>query len=86
MASHGEGHVPGYTPARTNEGWGAALFICALTAALALTAFVIHSKTYTNPVDPRSPDRGRPEAVHEAPAHDAPAAHGAAPAAPAPQH
>lgn len=81
MASHGEGHVPGYTPARTNEGWGAALFICALTAALALTAFVIHTRTYQDPTDPRSADRGRaPAVVHEAPSA------GAATAAPAEQH
>lgn len=77
MASHGEGHVPGYTPAKTNEGWGAALFICALTAALALTAFVIHVKTFEDPIDPRSADRGRAPVSHEAPAHGA---------APATQH
>lgn len=71
MASHGEGHRPGYTPAKTKEGLGAALFICGLTAALALTAFVIHKKTYTDPIDPRSPSRARAEVVHEAPAPDA---------------
>lgn len=81
MASHGEGHVPGYTPAKTNEGWGAALFICALTAALALSAFVIHVKTFEDPIDPRSADRGRaPAVVHEAPAT------GAHATAPADQH
>ena len=69
MASHGEGHVPGYTPAKTNEGWGAALFICALTAALAVMAFVIHTNTFEDPIDPRSADRGRAPAVHEAAAH-----------------
>ncbi len=71
MASHGEGHVAGYTPARTNEGWGAAIFICLLTAALALSAYVIHVKTYEDFTDPRSRDLSRPAAVHEAPAASA---------------
>lgn len=68
MASHGEGHVVGYTPAKTNEGWGAAIFICVLTASLALMAYVIHVKTYEDFTDPRSRNMARPAAVHEAPA------------------
>lgn len=71
MASNGEGHVVGYTPAKTNEGWGAALFICALTAALAITAYVIHVNTYEDFTDPRSRDLGRPGTTYEAPANSA---------------
>jgi len=56
MATHGERHVVGYKPADTNQGWGAALFICALTTALAISAFVIHKQTYKDPTDPRTPN------------------------------
>lgn len=65
MATHGEGHVVGYTPANTNQGWGAALFICALTAAMAIGAFVIHKQTYRDPTDPRSPSLHRMVAGEE---------------------
>ena len=51
MASHGEVHVPGYKPFR-KEGWGVALFICLLTLAVWITAFMIHRATYKHPMDP----------------------------------
>ena len=34
------------------QGWGAAAITCALTAALAFTAFTIHKNTYRHPRDP----------------------------------
>ena len=34
------------------QGWGAAAITCALTAALAFTAYTIHNKTYLHPRDP----------------------------------
>ncbi len=33
-------------------GWGAATITCALTAALAFTAYTIHKNTYLHPRDP----------------------------------
>lgn len=39
-----------YNP--NNKGWGAAAITCALTAALAFTAFTIHKNTYRHPRDP----------------------------------
>ena len=52
MASHGGGHVAGYTPAKTNEGWGTALLVCALAVALWIMAWMIHRNTYQDPMDP----------------------------------
>lgn len=31
------------------QGWGAAAVTCLLTAALAITAFLIHERTYQSP-------------------------------------
>lgn len=39
-----------YDPNR--EGWGFASVICIITAALAFTAYTIHSNTYRHPRDP----------------------------------
>lgn len=39
-----------YNPNR--EGWGFASVVCLLTAALAITAYTIHSNTYRHPRDP----------------------------------
>ena len=80
MASHGEGHVVGYTPADTNQGWGVAAFICLLTAALVVMAFVVHARTYHEPSDPRSPSMARQEAGGDATeiTHGAAAEHGPA--------
>jgi hypothetical protein len=66
MASHGGGHVAGYTPAKTNQGWGIALLVCALAVGLWVTAWVIHRNTYQHPLDPLAPPGHTPAA--EAPA------------------
>ena len=55
MASHGGGHVPGYTPANTNQGWGFALFVILLTVACWVGAWTIHRNTYRAPTDPLAP-------------------------------
>ena len=34
------------------QGWAAAALTCAMTAALAFTAFTIHKNTYRHPRDP----------------------------------
>ena len=71
MATHGGGHVAGYTPARTNQGWGIALLVCLLAVALWIMAWTIHRNTYRNPMDPLAPaGTGHP------PAPGAPAAGG----------
>ncbi|HEU4628398.1 MAG TPA: hypothetical protein VFS08_01595 [Gemmatimonadaceae bacterium] len=87
MALHGaEGHVVGYTPARTNRGWGVALFICLLTASLWTMAWLVNRNTYENPRDPLSP--GSEQSMEERgghaqgaePAQGGAPEHGAAPA------
>ena len=55
MATHGGGHVAGYTPARTNQGWGIALLVVLLAVALWITAWTIHRNTYRAPTDPLAP-------------------------------
>ena len=61
MATHGGGHVPGYKPAHTNQGWGIALLVCALAVALWITAWTIHRNTYRHPLDPLAPLSGQSE-------------------------
>ena len=66
-----------YNP--NNKGWGAAAITCALTAALAFTAFTIHKNTYRHPRDPmatqvyherdgKAVDHGAAKAEEHAPA------------------
>jgi hypothetical protein len=42
-------HVPANN---TRQGWGVALFVVLLTAALDFGAYMIHKATYRNPVHP----------------------------------
>ncbi|GEM_PF-3461768 len=46
------GHTGRYIPFPGPQGWGAAAFICILTAALYFAAFEIHKATYRDPRDP----------------------------------
>lgn len=56
MAEHrSEQRVERRVEANFNQGWGAALFIVVLTAALWFTAFTIHKRTYHSPNDPLVP-------------------------------
>jgi hypothetical protein len=41
-----------YVPFPGPQGWGSALFICVLSAALYFTAYEIHQATYRNPLLP----------------------------------
>ena len=61
-----------YDPNR--HGWAAAAITCAMTAALAFTAFTIHKNTYRHPRDPMAT-----QVYHErdAAGHAAPKAEGA---------
>ena len=59
MATHGGGHVAGYTPARTNQGWGIALLVVLLAVALWVMAWTIHRNTFREPTDPLAPQGGR---------------------------
>jgi hypothetical protein len=47
---HTPAHVDRHIPFR-QEGWGMALFICALAVGSALTAFYVHRTTYHAPTD-----------------------------------
>ena len=62
MAPHGGGHVAGYKPAHTNQGWGIALLVIALAVALWIMAWWIHRETYQHPIDPLMPERQQPTA------------------------
>ena len=79
MALHGaERHVVGYTPAKTNRGWGVALFICLLTASLWTMAWLVNKYTFEDPTDPMSPGSEQSAVEHAAPAQGeatAPAGH-----------
>lgn len=50
-------HVPFEGP----RGWGVALFIVALAAALATAAYTIHKATYKSPRDPTNINSPRSE-------------------------
>lgn len=45
-------HPGRYIPFK-KEGWGAAIFVCLLALATALTAAYIHHRTYKDPTDVR---------------------------------
>jgi len=74
MASHGGGHVAGYTPARTNQGWGIALLVVLLAVTCWVGAWTIHRNTYREPTDPLAPAGSGHEPA--APAAAAPATGG----------
>jgi hypothetical protein len=44
-------HIDRYVPVNTNQGWGFAAGVLALTAALIIAATIIHKRTYKHPTD-----------------------------------
>lgn len=62
-------HQDRYVPARTNGGWRAAALTVGLALALAITATVIHKRTYKQPTDPSW------RAAGQAPAAEVPRGH-----------
>lgn len=64
-----DSHTPAPAPAGRHlpfkqEGWGVALFVCALAVGSALTAFYVHKKTYIPPTDVRFHAIGGDQAAH----------------------
>ncbi len=51
--SHDPPVVGRHVPFR-QEGWGIALFVCALAVGSAFTAFYVHRTTYKHPTDVRA--------------------------------
>lgn len=52
MDQHHSAHRDRYVPARTNEGWRAAAATVLLALVLALSATIIHKRTWKQPTDP----------------------------------
>jgi hypothetical protein len=69
MQEHHPVHMDRYVPARTNDGWGAAVATVLLALALIAGATVIHKRTYKPPTDPSW------RAAGQQPASTAPARH-----------
>ena len=53
MAQAPTPHVDRHIPFK-REGWGTALFVCALAVVTALAATYVHKRTYLHPTDVRN--------------------------------
>ena len=52
-ATHSHTPAPRHIPFK-REGWGTALFVCALAVVTALAAYYVHKRTFYEPTDVRS--------------------------------
>lgn len=52
MEQHHPVHRDRYVPARTNDGWRAAAATVLLALVLAVSATIIHKRTWKQPTDP----------------------------------